>query len=552
MYERDTDISSRNVGPGQQPLRGMSAFPAQQQPQTRTANPSLASTRLSNGKIGTGANWGFGLPMGGAPGLQISQQRSVNTLNSFAQSISGSQPATSLDLSEFPSLSSVPQQSQSSASGQATWANASQRVTQQSAIQRQSQTPTTSQPPSRVSQTQAQSHQTQSQSHASHEDLFPSATQFAAQLDDFRNGGQGISGQLSGGTQPQTGNIDEFPPLGRNAPADIGQERQASLLQPGPFGSYGGGMAFPNLNQSHSSQSRTLLGNMVNGKQNSRIMSPSAGGSGVMSASRSPIGQVQNGALSQEKEDPDTSSMQRTVRPDAYSDQQSQTVMRLPSQNRQQSAGSFGADGQEQSLQGQSSEQTPLTQMPDRDRFGLQGLLSMIHSENPDVATLAVGQDLMSLGLDLNQPEPLHPSFASPFISSNAAVPLQVDYNLPACYNVANVQPLQTRIPSFSDETLFYIFYSMPRDIMQELVAEELMGRKWRYHKVERAWLTRDDAYPSPVEVERGVSERGFYLWWDPSTWKKVRREFILRYADLDNHLERRGFVQGVTFPQNS
>ncbi|OAT11943.1 NOT2 family protein [Blastomyces gilchristii SLH14081] len=539
-------------GPGQQPLRGMSGFPAQQQqqPQTRPTNPSLVSTRLPNGKIGTAANWGFGLPMGGAPGLQSNQQRTVNAMNSFAQSISGSQPATPLDLSEFPSLSSVPQQSQPSASGQVTWANASQRVNQQSAIQRQSQTPATSQPPSRVSQTQALSHQPPSQSHASHEDLFPSATQFAAQLDDFRNGGQGISGQLSGGTQPQTGNIDEFPPLGRNGPADIGQERRASLLQSRAFGNYGGGMAFPNLNQSHSGQGRTLLGNMVNGQQDGRIMSPGAGGSGVMSTSRSPMGQVQNGGLSQEKDDLGASSMQRTIRPEAYPEQQSQPIMQQPPQNRQQKSGNFGDEGQEQSQQGQSSEQAPLTQLSDRDRFGLQGLLSMIRSENPDVATLAVGQDLMTLGLDLNQPEPLHPSFASPFISSNAAVPLQVDFTLPACYNVANVQPLQTRIPSFSDETLFYIFYSMPRDVMQELVAEELMSRKWRYHKVERAWLTRDEAYI--VEMERGLSERGIYIFWDTTTWKKIRREFVLRYADLDNHLDRRGYAQGVAFPQNT
>lgn len=102
-------------------------------------------------------------------------------------------------------------------------------------------------------------------------------------------------------------------------------------------------------------------------------------------------------------------------------------------------------------------------------------------------------------------------------------MPLEQDFSLPACYNVANIQPLQSRIPSFSDETLFYIFYSMPRDIMQELVAEELMSRKWRYHKVERAWLTRDETYPGPVDVERGVSERGVYLWWDPTSWKKVR-----------------------------
>jgi CCR4-NOT transcription complex subunit 2 len=137
-----------------------------------------------------------------------------------------------------------------------------------------------------------------------------------------------------------------------------------------------------------------------------------------------------------------------------------------------------------------------------------------------------------------------------------SAVPLEQDFSLPACYNVANIQPLQSRIPGFSDETLFFIFYSLPRDIMQELVAEELMGRKWRYHKLERCWLTRDETYPGPVDVERGVTERGVYLLWDPATWKKIRvcishslsqamliildlqREFILRYEDLDNRLD--------------
>lgn len=81
----------------------------------------------------------------------------------------------------------------------------------------------------------------------------------------------------------------------------------------------------------------------------------------------------------------------------------------------------------------------------------------------------------------------------------------------------------------------------MPRDIMQELVAEELMGRKWRYHKVERCWLTRDDTYPGPVDVERGVSERGVYLWWDAPTWKKIRVSEPLTphrpYQETDNPL---------------
>lgn len=62
-------------------------------------------------------------------------------------------------------------------------------------------------------------------------------------------------------------------------------------------------------------------------------------------------------------------------------------------------------DSQEAPGATQSAEQPPLAQMSELDRFGLAGLLRMIHSESPDVASLAVGQDLMTLGLDLNQPE---------------------------------------------------------------------------------------------------------------------------------------------------
>jgi CCR4-NOT transcription complex subunit 2 len=68
---------------------------------------------------------------------------------------------------------------------------------------------------------------------------------------------------------------------------------------------------------------------------------------------------------------------------------------------------------------------------------------------------------------------------------------------------------------------------------MQELVAEELMGRKWRYHKLERCWLTRDETYPGPVDVERGVSERGVYLLWDHASWKKIRVSLLATRISL-------------------
>lgn len=143
-------------------------------------------------------------------------------------------------LSEFPSLSGGPQ-SQTPNPGQAIWANANQRTTAQGLTQRQPQAPIASQQSSRAPQPQG--HQQQTQSHPSHDDILPSGTQFAAQLDDFRNGGQGISGQLSGGAQPQPSSIDDFPPLGGSGTpkVDINQERRDNMLQAGDFGSYGGG-----------------------------------------------------------------------------------------------------------------------------------------------------------------------------------------------------------------------------------------------------------------------------------------------------------------------
>jgi CCR4-NOT transcription complex subunit 2 len=46
-----------------------------------------------------------------------------------------------------------------------------------------------------------------------------------------------------------------------------------------------------------------------------------------------------------------------------------------------------------------------LSEMSDSERYGLPGLLSMIPLESPDYSSLAMGQDLTVLGLDLSRPE---------------------------------------------------------------------------------------------------------------------------------------------------
>jgi CCR4-NOT transcription complex subunit 2 len=174
---------------------------------------------------------------------------------------------------EFPSLSGAPQQAQTQIPGHAVWG---QRTAQPTPAQRQQQVSTQTQPtPSQPTQGQPQPPSQQS----SHDDVFPSAGQFSSGIDDFRHGTQGMSGQMSATSQPQTGSIDEFPPLGRNISGELGQERRGSIMQGTGFGAYGSSIGFgAALSQT---QSRNGMSNQLNGQQDgSRVSSQTAGGVG--------------------------------------------------------------------------------------------------------------------------------------------------------------------------------------------------------------------------------------------------------------------------------
>ncbi|KAK6333910.1 hypothetical protein TWF730_004089 [Orbilia blumenaviensis] len=167
------------------------------------------------------------------------------------------------------------------------------------------------------------------------------------------------------------------------------------------------------------------------------------------------------------------------------------------------------------------------------DRFGLNGLLPLIRNEDLDMALLALGTDLTQLGLELNQPEqPLSATFASPW-SDQPVRAAEPDFKLPQCYAVLNTQPLQSKVRNFSDETLFYIFYTMPKDVMQEIVAQELTQRNWRYHKELQVWLTKVPGN-EPSQIVQGRFEKGVYVFFEPTLWERQQKELILEYAALD------------------
>ncbi|KAK9478719.1 hypothetical protein V1514DRAFT_347335 [Lipomyces japonicus] len=158
--------------------------------------------------------------------------------------------------------------------------------------------------------------------------------------------------------------------------------------------------------------------------------------------------------------------------------------------------------------------------------------MNVMRMENSDIGMLALGNDLTTLGLNLNQPdsEPLSATFASPW-AEKSVTKVEPDFHLPSCYKVQSAAPQQTKIASFSDETLFYIFYSMPRDIMQEAAAAELTNRNWRYHKELKVWLTKD---PGTEPIQQSAHyERGVYTFFDPSIWKRIKKEYVLYYQAI-------------------
>jgi CCR4-NOT transcription complex subunit 2 len=52
-------------------------------------------------------------------------------------------------------------------------------------------------------------------------------------------------------------------------------------------------------------------------------------------------------------------------------------------------------------------------------------------------------------------------------------VRIEEPYHLPQCYNVV-APPVENKIPNFTEDTLFFAFYSSPGDLLQLQIAQEL------------------------------------------------------------------------------
>ncbi|EGV61533.1 transcriptional regulator [Yamadazyma tenuis] len=170
----------------------------------------------------------------------------------------------------------------------------------------------------------------------------------------------------------------------------------------------------------------------------------------------------------------------------------------------------------------------------DMAKYGLQGVASLVKMDNPEKTTFSIGQDLNLLGLDLGSNSQILKNLASPW-SETSRSEVEPYFTLPESIQPQNIipapGPCDSKIQSFSDETLFYIFYMKPRDTLQEYAARELVARNWRYHKEIQVWLTKDSNV-EPVLISQDV-EKGVYIFFDPHNWEKIKKEFVLHYSSV-------------------
>ncbi|RLV91245.1 General negative regulator of transcription subunit 2 [Spathaspora sp. JA1] len=168
------------------------------------------------------------------------------------------------------------------------------------------------------------------------------------------------------------------------------------------------------------------------------------------------------------------------------------------------------------------------------NRYGLEGLTSLVRMDQSDVTNFAIGQDISKCGLDLSKGYEILKNLASPWAETSRSE-VEPYFTLPSEIKSENIipgpGPCDNKIQSFTDETLFYIFYMKPRDTLQEYAARELVARNWRYHKDIQVWLTKDSNV-EPVLISQDV-EKGVYIFFDPHNWEKIRKEFVLHYSSV-------------------
>eukprot|EP00521_Asterionellopsis_glacialis_P006502 CAMPEP_0195281470 /NCGR_PEP_ID=MMETSP0707-20130614/760_1 /TAXON_ID=33640 /ORGANISM="Asterionellopsis glacialis, Strain CCMP134" /LENGTH=468 /DNA_ID=CAMNT_0040340353 /DNA_START=59 /DNA_END=1465 /DNA_ORIENTATION=- len=188
--------------------------------------------------------------------------------------------------------------------------------------------------------------------------------------------------------------------------------------------------------------------------------------------------------------------------------QQQQQQQQNPQQQPRSTSTGGGSGGTTAGTSSSSSSNTPAPAAPGsalRGDYGLLGLLQLIRMPDCDRKALALGTEL---------------SLFAPWSDKNGGSK-EPNYQLPMCYYMQPPALKTGHLTKFQPETLFYIFYGLPKDILQAYSAEELYKREWRYHTDLELWFKEvgpADGVPQAPPSQNGQPQ---YMYFDINSWER-------------------------------
>ncbi|OMJ71130.1 hypothetical protein SteCoe_30741 [Stentor coeruleus] len=121
--------------------------------------------------------------------------------------------------------------------------------------------------------------------------------------------------------------------------------------------------------------------------------------------------------------------------------------------------------------------------------FGVRGILNLQKTLDKDKDLLAKGKDLSSMEIGKKNQECFSSFINHALTDNDIEDPELPEYNLPISYYIAKPILRFKMIKSYHIETLFYVFYNIPGEIVQSYVADELYRRDWVYEPVKQQWF---------------------------------------------------------------
>jgi CCR4-NOT transcription complex subunit 2 len=92
---------------------------------------------------------------------------------------------------------------------------------------------------------------------------------------------------------------------------------------------------------------------------------------------------------------------------------------------------------------------------------------------------------------------------------------------LPSCYYMQPPALKTGHLSKFQQETLFYIFYALPKDLLQAYAAQELYTREWRFHGELKLWFKRAGPADGLVAPQNNAGAGSGFLYFDISSWER-------------------------------